>query len=273
MHTKHILLCLGLASIGALAITSCSKQNEEAKKTIEFEQFNGSELFKLDNTAKVFQTDNDILYQDSANLLLPVSIENHDITALRDSIMKAAFDTVAAPEEAMKKLFKAAVDDLGYSYEAAPDTLPRNDIDGSTIVNGDVFCMSTSRITFRVTNYTYFPGAAHGMTITRFVNYSICDNKVISLNDIFTAEGIAKLPAAINTKAKQLAPVIGPTDEITAVPTNGNYYINLDDAITFVYQPYEIASYAQGLIQIPFYAYQLSDYMTPYGLKLFNLGE
>ena len=39
----------------------------------------------------------------------------------------------------------------------------------------------------------------------------------------------------------------------------------------FVYKPYEIASFAQGIISIPFYPYELVDYMTAESIDLFNL--
>jgi hypothetical protein len=41
----------------------------------------------------------------------------------------------------------------------------------------------------------------------------------------------------------------------------------------FSYQPYEIASFAQGTINIPFYAYELIDYMSAEGIELFNLED
>ena len=74
----------------------------------------------------------------------------------------------------------------------------------------------------------------------------------------------------LRQRATQLAPAIGPTD-IQSLPSMGNFYISLDDALVFVYQPYEVASYAQGSIAISFYPYQLTELLTPLGLKIFHL--
>ena len=65
---------------------------------------------------------------------------------------------------------------------------------------------------------------------------------------------------------------LGPTD-ITALPSMGNFYLDLDGHIVFVYQPCEVASHAQGEIAVPFYDFQLSDYMTAEGSALFGLDK
>lgn len=43
--------------------------------------------------------------------------------------------------------------------------------------------------------------------------------------------------------------------------------------IVFVYQPYEVASYAQGKIRVSFYPYELVDYMTPFAVNYFKLSD
>lgn len=268
--TNYLLPALALA-LGLGVATSCSKSEKATDNTIEFKTISKTVNYQLEGTAKAYQSDNDIQYQDSATVILPVKIYGHDIKPLQDTIMSVAFDTIAPTfDEAINSLFVKAVADVGYEYKVAPDSLPRNDIDGSTIIEGEVYSISLDMLTYRITSYTYFPAAAHGLTLTNYVTYDLRKGQVINLQDLFTPAGLKQLPGLIAQRAKELEPAIGPTD-IMALPSQGNFFIGLDDTITFVYQPYEVASYAQGLIAISFYPYQLTELMTPLGLEIFHL--
>lgn len=272
MRLKHTLISLGAAAIATAALNSCGNSGAPAENNgISFATLHAGKIFKLENTARIFDTENDIAYQDSVVIVMPESIYGHDISALKDSIIKAAFDTVTTDfDAAINHCFKNIVDDLGYQYTEGNDSTPRNDIDGLSLINGDVFNMSANVLTYRVSNYAYTPGAAHGLTSTTYITYDMTAGKIMNLGDIFTAEGLAKLPELLKNRANELKSSIGPT-EISDLPSQDNYYVSPDGEIVFVYQPYEVASYAQGAIAIPFYPYQLSEYMTPEGLKFFNL--
>jgi hypothetical protein len=69
-----------------------------------------------------------------------------------------------------------------------------------------------------------------------------------------------------------MSDIIGATS-VSELPADGNFYISSEGEIVFSYQPYEIASFAQGTINIPFYAYELIDYMSAEGIELFNLED
>lgn len=269
INNKHVLKTF-VAAMAVAAFCSCSKKEPAVDNTIEFETLSMHEIYRLENTAKVFMSENDVCYEDSAIMFLPVKIYGQDITALRDTIIKAAFDTIAAPEEAMKSYFSKVANDLGYNAVIAPDSVPRTDADGMSLIEGEIFSMSPEILTYRVSNYQYFPAAAHGLTTTQYINYNIPEGKILTLSNLFTPEGLEKLPAMLQKRARQLVPAIGPTS-IDALPTMGNFYISLDEAIVFVYQPYEVASYAQGAIAISFYPYQLTELLTPEGQKVFHL--
>ena len=269
MQFKHSLGFFALAAIVA-ALPACNKTVENADDTIEFKTLTSSKVYRLEGTAKVFMSDSDICFQDSANLVFPTKIRGRDITALQDSIVRLAFDTVGAVNPAMDAYFAKTVAEQGYPYKEVPDSTPRTDYDGSTIIDGEVYSMSAEMLTYRISNYSYMPGAAHGLTIQNYLTYSIRMGKMVSLADLFTPEGLAKLPDMLRTRAKQLEAAIGPTD-ITALPSGNNFFISLDGSIVFVYQPYEVASYAQGAIAISFYPYQLTELLSDEGMKLFHL--
>lgn len=116
------------------------------------------------------------------------------------------------------------------------------------------------------------PRAAHGMTVKHYINYLTDSGKIITLNDIFTPAGIADLPAIIAKRAADRVAILGPT-EVDSLPANGNFYISPSREIVFSYQPYEVASFAQGFINIAFYPYELVSYMTPEAIKYFGLTD
>jgi hypothetical protein len=95
---------------------------------------------------------------------------------------------------------------------------------------------------------------------------------LLSARDIFRPETTDSLVATIQTQADALEQVIGPTT-ITALPANDNFMLAPGGEIVFVYQPYEVASYAQGKIRVSFYPYELVDYMTPFAVNYFKLSD
>lgn len=255
---------------GALAV-SCSRQPDVPSASIEFECLGGNYTYRMLGSAKDFDRDSDIRCFDSASIVMPARVLDRDIKELRDSILSAAFDTVAPVEQAMKAYFEKNAAELGYKVETVAEGADEEArADGLLLVDGKVTYLSADWLTYCVTTAVSTPGAAHGLTTNRYLNYAIVPGKLVTLSSIFTPEGIKALPGIIARQAERLKPVLGPTT-IDSLPAQGNFLITPEGTIMFAYQPYEVASYAQGEIRVPFYPYQLSDYLTPEGLALFHL--
>lgn len=265
---KAPVLILALAALAA----SCSKESSAPDASIQFERVIGTFSYTLEGSADDFGRDSDVLCYDSASMVFPTHILGRDIKELQDSILIAAFDTVAAPADAMQAYFRSQATEMG--YPVVPDTvMPGEEViaSGLLLVDAKAAYLSAEWLTYCVTTSLSLPGAAHGITNNRYFNYAITPGRLISLETIFTPEGLKALPDMIAAQAKRMQSVLGPTN-IDALPSNGNFLIAPDGTILFAYQPYEVASYAQGEIRVPFYPYQLSDYLTPEGLTLFHLG-
>lgn len=263
----------------ALAYTSCKQSTPETEQeeaassnSICFETRSGSATFRLTNSAADFEQDSDLTYFDSVNIIMPTSIYEHDITALRDTILKVAFDTIAPDfDDAMSKYFIASAGEAGYTPSATSNAGNLKMLsDGMTIVDGKVFSMTDRILTYRVSNYTYPPRAAHGITENRYITYDMKRGGIITLNSVFTADGLTALPAVIAKRAKQMKAQLGETS-ITALPMAGNFCVDIDGNLSFIYAPFEVASYAQGEISVSFYPYELSDYLTPLGRDILGL--
>lgn len=275
---KSVGLCAILA--GALA-QSCTKTEEAARREndIVFDHFAIEQAYTLENSSTDYETDSDLTMGCRANLFIPVKFMGHDMTAFRDSVLKMAFDTVAAdPAQAAETCFRRTGSEIGYPLkpiaidEQEADSLANtieslNNFDGFAEIQGRIAAMTPEYVSYAVTSSAYYPRAAHGMYGTFYIVYSAKADKMVSLSDFFTSDGLAALPKMLRKRAQAMRSYIGATN-LTAIPGGGNYYINADGNLVFVYQPYEIASYAQGEISIDLEPYMVSDYLTPLGKQV-----
>lgn len=276
MNTMFATVRNAAAIVGAailmLAVPACSSGNGET--AIAFEAYSGSASYTLKGTAGIFGQDSDIVYYDSVSLILPVRLADADIEALRDTITQYALSVTGKPiRQSINNWLKTSADAQGYT--AVPDS-HASDADvahGFDFVRGFVVNLSPEMLVYCVRSDSYPAGAAHGMTTRRYINFLIDgEGQILQLNKLFTPRGLKELPARIAEQAASIRDVIGQT-QVSALPANNNFYISSEGEIVFSYQPYEIASYAQGTIDIAFYPYELVDYMTPEAISIFHLRD
>jgi hypothetical protein len=106
-----------------------------------------------------------------------------------------------------------------------------------------------------IADFTYvYSGGAHGNYGTSYSSYDLVNKKALKLADVISAEGKKKLSAmlakAVRTqfKLKPSAPLTEVLFENRIVP-NQNFYVT-GKGIGFSYNPYEIAAYAFGEINV-----------------------
>ena len=119
----------------------------------------------------------------------------------------------------------------------------------------------------------YFAGAAHGMYAHNYLTYDTQRDHVVTLEDILLDPELVRphiLQSIKLTFDYNPEDLFLHEDNIPHVP-DVFYFEN--GMLHLVYQVYEIASYAQGVIDVPlFYHYSedYSDILTPYGKELFK---
>lgn len=269
----HLITIAGTATL--LTLVSCTgKSSQDDSRSIAFTNLTQSATYTLEGSAADYGRDRDITVFDSVSLMLPVTIHDHDISSLRDTIMKIAFDTTGTDhKEIIADYFAKSMAQSGYRFkEIETDSADMSQADGYDIISGSILNLSSDLLVYCINDNSYIPGAAHGMSTRQYVNYRVDTGKMLSLSDIFTPSGLKALPSLIEKQAKAMTAVLGPT-EINDLPSGGNFYISDYGDIVFVYQPYEVASYAQGFISVPFYPYELVDHMTAEAIGFFNLQD
>ena len=257
--------------LAAVTLGACTSQSAYDKKTLSFAELSMSRTYTLEGSAEKFANDKDWTFADSVSMIMPMLIGNEEIRPLQDSILKIAFDTVGVDHKSIiEHYFSTTTEQTGFMPKESDNNLTILTSDGYDITTGMISNLSSRWLVYCVQNGHMEPRAAHGMSTRNYINYLISDNMIVALSDIFSDSGLKDLPALIARRAIEQEATFGPT-EISSLPANDNFYISAEGEIVFAYQPYEIASYAQGFINVPFFPYELAEHMTPAGLAIFGL--
>lgn len=175
-----------------------------------------------------------------------------------DSIFKQSGNEFFTDYKTENQLTKEEIKDLKegpsmYSYELGDDVT-------LCYQNSKMMVLSSS-------NFTY-TGGAHGNYGTSYIPLDIANNKLITLSQILTPEGLQKLRSLLEAsyrKANNLTASQPLTDGglfDNKIEPNKNFYAT-SKQLVFSYVPYEISSYAAGQIDVAIDMKDLQPYLQP----------
>ncbi len=159
-------------------------------------------------------------------------------------------DDTAAAFNAMTEKDRAGYGDFfdGDGNIATGDTT--DDIDITTTVKA----VTDYRITLQSDNYNYGHGAAHGNYATTYLHFLVGENRPLKASDVFTGKGWEKtLGKLVTDKTKaQLGDGYfddseGDIPKLAADPTRWDFS---DEGLIIQFEPYEVASYADGAVTV-----------------------
>lgn len=267
--TKTTLAALVCASSIAAGLTSCSVSSQDARTS--FDSFTQSSTYTLVGSAADFGRDSDVICNDSVSVVMPVTLNGQDAAQLRNEIIKRMFNAEpTATQNAINQWFKATAEKSG--YKTATCAANDSDADGFTHISGYVTNLTPDFLVYGIVTDAYMPCAANGMTTFEYINYSMTQHSILTLEDLFTTNGLQQLPAVIAEQANN-TPEYDNQVDITALPEGRNFYISGEGEIVFSYYPTEVAPHYLGTIRVSFYPYELSQYMTPRALSMFKLND
>lgn len=120
----------------------------------------------------------------------------------------------------------------------------------SDLVSGSIEGQKDNILSYVVVHHA-FRGGAHGMTAVTAYNFDTKSGKEIQETDFFKNGYEEKLTKLLTARLPEA--VGGPENMemlfIQEVEPNDNFYIT-EDGVTFIYNHYEIAPYAMGIIKI-----------------------
>jgi hypothetical protein len=134
-----------------------------------------------------------------------------------------------------------------------PDSLSSVLLNHAQSTSMEVVANADGLLSLGFKNYMY-GGGAHGNHNTKLMTYDIKNKKALTLDDVFKPNYKSVLDAAVMRVARRYFGVkpnqsLEGSALVNTVEANTNYAINRK-GILFNYEPYEIASYAQGEIQL-----------------------
>ncbi|NOL48999.1 RsiV family protein [Pelistega europaea] len=119
-----------------------------------------------------------------------------------------------------------------------------------------------SLLTFNLQTYL-FEGGAHGMMSTHYINIDADKKTIISLNNLVQKGNLNKVRDVLWEAYQQRSNMLGtePTVKKKDFKVSNNFYFTAD-GIVFVYPVYELASYAEGEVELLASYYQINQFLA-----------
>ena len=271
-----IMMC----SCGGNAPGSKSSKSSKSSSDSTLCQFSN---IKYEKMFSYCDDDGDTLYFDNSfTALWPEVINGKPCEALQQALFRSMTDSAQLNQ--LDKVVDFLLNPSNYTEVDAKRLVPvktvRNDENklSTSEVKIIMESMTDRLLTYRLSTYSYMAGGAHGIYANNYATYDLKTDKAIALDDIVA--DTALLRTITLTAIKQAYDYA--KDDLF-FPDNGLLPLPRDfwldgSVLHVVYQVYEIASYAQGMIDAPIYPYmlkpeQIKRLYTPYGLELLELTE
>lgn len=257
---KIVLFTLGFLALGAFS--ACSGGNKDGEKNSNDENRNIQfESYSYDLIGEFSGADS-VLYDIPGGRyvryigqgVLPKDLGQADVKHLRDTLMKIArvnFVGENRPEP-------TTTDSIRITDLPANDSIAC----GEVIANLSTTLVNTRVIVWENEIYSYPCMAAHGMTNTSFINFCMTDGKIMSLSDLFRPGYEKKLKALIAKKLKEAGTEL--LVDRGRVPVAEEFEITTS-GILFSYDPYQIAPYSEGTVQVELTTDELLELLSDHG--------
>ena len=286
---KRFLISATLAWVFAgMLVTGCGRADTDgAQCGVEVTQFPVREvIMTADRSFRAVSAEDTVYLDQYVSLLWPEALGDADMRVLQDSLLWYCFgDTVS--KDARQAVERFVCDtgvlgvgegDDGYAVEPV-DSLPA-DIGGMGCYFNNVIAsvadLNEEMVTYKVTSAVY-TGGAHPMTGVFPFTYDLAEGRVLTVDDILTPEGReAIVPVIVRALARQSdVPVEGLRRAgffVSQLDYPGDPYI-CNNVLYFHYNPYEIAPYSSGMIDVAVYPYEIEAYLRPEVKRLFDRGH
>lgn len=247
LYLSAIILCATVFAINA----------------ITFKTYQGKQAYYLPETTKEMSefTDCESCFEINS---FSVEFPNDGTTALKKAILKEVFNYAGTSIDYAGNKFLACSEVGGKKLSFIPEEDYCSNI---STISGNLISQSPSLIVYNCSYYGYMCGAAHGTQSVSYINYHVNTQRILTLNDILLKSKRATITKLLRQQAKRVARDYQCLESPQNVGITEMFYIG-NKGVTFVYQPYEIACGADGIIEITLSKNQLAGCLTALGKKL-----
>lgn len=212
----------------------------------------------------------------SSSVLWPEKLGMNDIKVLQDSLLAIAFNYPEATSvrEALEHFLTDTESMPEADAIARVDSVPSDSLTYFNNLDVSVIELEESFITYSVESSVYM-GGAHPISSIYPFTYDLTQGKILTFENIFkpdvkpeTILPFIKQSIAYdnNVRVNNLEQAGLFSSDFTDI---GLPYIK-DDALYFHYNPYLIAPYSSGMIDVAVYPYDIKDYLRPEVMALFD---
>ncbi len=237
------------------------------------------QFYNIDKTvkAKLGEGEDAQYQQNSIKALWPVMLNGKECPKLQKAICKwlTDKDDIKLMDRAIEYTLYTDIENVPFGDNGPYLLLDSfNDIESpySTTTNTiELKTLGKRFAVFHMFTFMYYAGAAHGMYVHNYITYDTELDKIVTLEDVLVDPELIRphILKSINLKYDYTEEdLFLPDDGILKIPSV--WYFE-EGFLHLVYQVYEIASFAQGDIDVPlFYPNDPSapEYLTPYGKQL-----
>lgn len=180
-------------------------------------------------------------------------VESINIALKEEIIAWLNFD-----EESNAQSIEGAIDAFVKDYENLSAKYPEESMPWKATIDGDIVFENKDVLTIKLETFL-FTGGAHGLSTIRFLNFNKIDGSEIERQKLFKSENdFIMFTETIFREQENIPTEVGINStgfmfetESFYLPENIGY---TDDGLLLYYEPYEIASYADGpiILTIPF---------------------
>ena len=234
------------------------------------------QFFNIDKTVRAkLGEGEDTQYQiSSIKAFWPVILNGKECPKLHEAICKwlTDKDDIKQMDRAIEYTLYTDIDNVPFGDNGPYLILDSfNDIESavsSTTNTIELKTLGKRFAIFHLFTYMYFAGAAHGMYVHNYITYDTELDKIVTLEDVLIDPELIRphILKSINLKYDYTEEdLFLPDDGVVKIPSV--WYFE-EGFLHLFYQVYEIASFAQGDIDVPlFYPNDPSapEYLTPYG--------
>ncbi|MDE6378566.1 MAG: DUF3298 and DUF4163 domain-containing protein, partial [Duncaniella sp.] len=286
------LTSLLLLALSAATLSCCTGSRSDTADAVDISQLDAN--FSLLTAQRIYRVvvDGDTGYLDrSVSIHWPASLGDADLTPLREALLSACFgpdttatDTDESPLSPDRAIRRFLLDTSDLTADSTVSATPVDSIPSAaegyeprvyfSSVKATVLELDEQLITYRVTVTSYM-GGAHPITAILPITYDFSTSTLLTLDNLLTSEGRSRImPIITSALARQLdVPVKGLrragifTDQLTEPGTPYIY----NNTLYFHYNPYEIAPYSTGMIDVALYPYEIDSLLTPEARPLLDL--
>lgn len=258
----------------ALLLAACSQQQTDERTSV-FTNINEHHYYKQ-NLPDSLRFDSELEPYSEVRIFIewPEKLRGKVPAALQREIVTLALnDTINDIETAVATRLKQPIfyEDVPSVTQEEIDSIPQ-EYSSYLSINVTPSYMGERVYTFNIALSNYMLGAAHGLESRQTVCYDLQREKVIMLDDL-----IADRDKIVELIKSQIEADYGTEDnciDYSLIDLTDNFAID-EYSITFIYNPYEVACYAQGEVvaRIPFYEFFSQKCLTPYAKELFSIAE